>query len=124
MHWMNTQGGAGGATGAKSACLWVGVLAAEVTAGCVVCSTGRGEGWVEVDGAVSMRGGANKITLYWPTTPEECLFICMHDGGNKKLMLSHGGAGGSAGHCCPLQDRLHLCVCLCVFSIQGNVCVS
>lgn len=43
------------------------------------------------DGVVSLRVGrrANKITFYGPTTPEECLFVCMHDGGDRKLMQRH-----------------------------------
>lgn len=43
------------------------------------------------DGAVSSGVGwtANKITFYGPTTPEECLFVCMHDGGDRKLMHRH-----------------------------------
>lgn len=96
-------------------CLWVVVLAAEMTAGC--CMFHRGTGWGregdEVDGAVS-QGGANKISFYWPTTPEECLFVCMHDGGDKKLMHRHCWAGAWAGHCCPLQGMPNLCVSVCV----------
>lgn len=55
-------------------------------------------------------GGGNKITFYWPTTPEECLFVCVHDVGNKKLMHKSCGAEDWAGHCCPLEGTLHLCV--------------
>lgn len=53
--------------------------------------------------SLGVRRRANKITFYWPATPEECLFVCMHDGGDRKLMHGHRGAGDWVGHCCPLQ---------------------
>ncbi len=69
-------------------------------------------------------GGANKITFYWPTTPEECLFVCVQDGGDKKLMHRHRGSGDWAGHCCPLQGMLPVCACVCLcMCVWVCVCV-
>lgn len=68
------------------------MLVAEMTAGCVVCMLHTGNRVKEQDdGALGLGMGrwANKITFYRPKTPEECLFVCMHDGGDRKLMHRH-----------------------------------
>lgn len=76
------------------------------------------EGGEEVDGAVSVGGrGANKITFYWSTSPEECLFVCMHDGGDKKLMHMHCGCRRLGWSLLPPAGHApSICMCLSMFA--------
>lgn len=34
-------------------------------------------------------GGLIRSLFIGPSAPEECLFVCVHDGGDKKLMHRH-----------------------------------
>lgn len=113
------RGGVGGAVRVESVCVCVlvGMFGGgdDSRLGCVP-HAGRGRRLM-VRGAWGGKGGgggANKMPFYWPTTPEERLFVCMHDddGRDKKLMHRHCGASNWTGHCCPLQGTpsLHVCV--------------
>lgn len=71
---LNTSGGVGGAAGVESVCLWV--LAAEVTAGCML-GEGRRR---EVDGAVSLGGLIRSLFIGPQPQRSVCLSACMMEG--------------------------------------------
>lgn len=70
---MNTQGGVGGVAGVRSVCLWVGVLAAEVTGE-------GGKAGVELDGAVSMKELIRSLFIGPQPQRSVCLSACMMEG--------------------------------------------